>query len=65
MLEEHLKTAAATYTSPTIQNQLISICGDYIRDCIIKQIGHQVCSVIADEVTDSSNLEEQLSLVLR
>ncbi len=66
MLEEHLKTAAAnaTYTSPTIQDQLISICGEYIRECIIKQTGHQVYSVITDEVTDSSNLE-QLRLVLR
>ena len=40
ILEEHLKTAKsnANYRSKTIQNEIISCCGDYISQTIIKEI---------------------------
>ena len=67
VLEEHLKTAAkkALYTSKTTQNELISICGDLIRNEILRRI-QEVCffSVIADEATDIAN-DEQLSISIR
>lgn len=67
ILEAHLQSAPnnATYTSSVIQNQLIHILGDYIRNIIIDGvIKSPLFSVIADEVTDVANFE-QLSLVLR
>ena len=67
VLGEHLRTAAsnATYTSSTIQNEIISIIGDHIRSSIIDNVKRaRWFTVIADEVTDVSN-KEQLSLVLR
>jgi len=67
VLEGHLQNAShnATYTSPIIQNELICVIGDHIRDKIISEV--KKCpqfSVIADEVTDTAN-KEQLSFVLR
>ena len=67
VLGEHLATASrnATYTSSVIQNQVIDVLADQVRQKIIGNV--QVAkwfSVIADEVTDVSN-KEQLSLVLR
>ena len=55
----------ATYTSSVIQNQIIDVLSDQVRQKIIRKV-HQVklFSVIADEVTDISN-KEQLSLVVR
>ena len=67
VLENHLSTAAwnATYTSNTIQNQIISILADQVRQSIISSVkAAKWFSVIADEVTDVSN-KEQLSIVLR
>ena len=66
-LKDHLSTAPAnaTYTSARIQNELINIIGDLIREQIIDRVtDSRFYSVIADEVTDSAN-KEQLSLVLR
>ena len=64
VLKEHLETASlnATYTSKGIQNQMISLCGDIIRNRLLIKI-HKAnfFSVIADEATDSSNVE-QLSI---
>ena len=55
----------STYTSSTIQNEIISIIGDHIRSSIIDNVKRaRWFTVIADEVTDVSN-KEQLSLVLR
>ena len=67
VLGEHLATASrnATYTSSVIQNQVIDVLADQVRQKIIGNV--QVAkwfNVIADEVTDVSN-KEQLSLVLR
>ncbi len=60
-LKEHLQNsrANARYTSYGIQNQLITICGDLIRAKILENI-----SIIADEATDTANVE-QLSLSIR
>ena len=55
----------ATYTSPNIQNQLISILGDHICNAILRKVRSSLCyTLIADEVTDSSN-KEQLCIVIR
>ena len=67
VLSDHLKSAGgnATYTSKTIQNELIEICGDIIRDKILAKIRQaKYFSVIADEATDVSN-DEQLSISIR
>ena len=67
VLAEHLAIAPrnATYTSKTIQNQMINIVADQIRSKIAGNIeATKWYSVISDEVTDVSN-KEQLSLVLR
>ncbi len=67
ILSTHLKKAPmnATYTSKTIQNELISVIGDTIRGGIINEIKDaQFFTILADEVTDCSNLE-QLSIAIR
>lgn len=67
VLRDHLATAAqnATYTSYNIQNQLIDILGNQIRDKILNRVKEAGWfTVVADEVTDLSN-EEILSIVLR
>ena len=66
-LRDHLHTASrnAMYTSPVIQNQIINILGDTVRDTILRKVRKSLCyTLIADEVTDSSN-KEQLCIVLR
>ena len=46
----------STYTSKTVQNDLIDLCGQYIRECTSAPVmKNNFFSVIADEVTDSSN----------
>ena len=67
ILEHHLNLCAgnARYTSKTIQNELITICGDVIRDSILEEIREaRFYAVIADEATDSSN-SEQLAISVR
>ncbi|KAG7155622.1 52 kDa repressor of the inhibitor of the protein kinase-like 6 [Homarus americanus] len=66
-LQKHFSsgTKSATYTSANIQNEPINICGQVIRDKIVKRVkepNFYIC--IADEVTDNSN-KEQLAMVLR
>lgn len=59
VLKEHLETADrnAMYTSKEIQNEMIRICGDIIRNKILVKIREaQFFSVIADEATDSANV---------
>lgn len=66
-MRDHLENAPrnTTYTSPDIQNQVINILGDYVRQKILSKVrAARFFTVIADEVTDCSN-KEQLSLVLR
>ena len=52
IMRDHLQSVArnATYTSPDIQNQLISILGDHIRDTILRKVNSSLCYAwIADE----------------
>ena len=67
VLSEHLLTAPriATYSSSIIQNQVIDIFADQIRQNIISRVKKvKWHGVVTDEVTDISN-KEQLSLVVR
>ena len=67
VLKEHLRTAAgnALYTSKTIQNEMIVVCGDIIRNKLLEKIRKAgFFSVIADEATDTAN-DEQLSISIR
>ena len=55
VLEEHFKTAGknCTYHSKTIQNELIEVCGDYIRNRLLEEIREaQFFGISADEVAD-------------
>ena len=53
------------YTSKTVQNEMITICGDIIRSKLIKMVQNAgFFSVIADEATDVAN-DEQLSICVR
>lgn len=55
----------ATYMSPTIQNELIAICGEVIQKEIVKDIVKAgVFSILVDETADISG-NEQLSLCVR
>ena len=46
----------STYTSKTVQKDLIDLCGQYIWECTSAPVmKNKFFSVIADEVTDSSN----------
>ena len=66
-LRKHLQYGPknAQYTSKTIQNELISVVGDAIREEIISEVlSAQFYSIIADEVTAVAN-QEQLSLCVR
>ena len=66
-LETHLNTSSgnARYTSKTIQNELINIGGNSVRNSILRDVKNGVFfSVIADEATDSSN-SEQLAISIR
>ena len=67
VLKEHLLTAQhnAIYTSKTKQNEMIVVCGDLLRNKILKEVREaQFFSVIADEATDVAN-DEQLSISVR
>lgn len=60
-LEQHLSTTSktATYISKTTQNELIEICGDYIRQGIIKEVKNaRFYTVVGDETTDGSTIEQ-------
>ena len=60
-----LVSTNATYTSNTVQNQIIDVLADQIKQQIVQKVkAAKWYTVIADEVTDASN-KEQLSIVLR
>jgi hypothetical protein len=66
-LEQHFNSGPknAQYTSPEIQNELISICGEIIKKQLVSRINlSHYFTVIADETTDNGKLE-QLSLCVR
>ncbi|KAK5644977.1 hypothetical protein RI129_006277 [Pyrocoelia pectoralis] len=55
----------ATYLSPTIQNELISICGEVVQKKIVQEINSSQCfSILVDETTDVSR-QEQMSICAR
>lgn len=64
-LEEHLKHAPenAKYTSPYIQNEIITLCEHLIREKIKSEIP-KYWSIMADETQDCST-SEQVSLCVR
>ena len=67
VLKEHMSSSSgnALYTSKTIQNELITICGDLIRNSILNDVRRAgFFSVIADEATDTAN-HEQLAISIR
>ena len=67
VLADHLAKSPhnARYTSKTIQNELVEVIGESIRNDILAEVKQaKFYSVIADEVTDTANKEE-LSLSLR
>lgn len=66
-LKEHFEHAPknASYRSPTIQNEIIDLCGTVIREQIVTMIkGACAYSILADETADISG-KEQLSIGLR
>lgn len=66
-LESHFRTGQrnAQYTSATIQNEIIHICGDVIKDTIVDRVNRSLAfSVLCDETTDNSRTE-QMSLCVR
>ena len=66
VLEQHLKTCSknASHISKTSQNDLISCCGQFITELVVRKIKeNQFFSILADEASDCSN-QEQLSLVM-
>ena len=61
VLAQHLAESKrnARYTSKTIQNELVEVIGECIRNEIIAEVKRaKFYSVIADEVTDTANKEE-------
>ena len=67
ILAEHLQSAHrnALYTSKTIQNEVIEICNNIIRETILKEIrAARYFSIMVDEATDAAN-DEQLTVSLR
>ncbi|XP_052268629.1 52 kDa repressor of the inhibitor of the protein kinase-like [Dreissena polymorpha] len=67
VLFEHLNTCnpRTKYTSPQIQNELISICGKIITDDLVAECNDAgVFGFMADEATDAATME-QMSLCVR
>lgn len=67
VLQNHLENGRknATYTSPRIQNEIINLCGETIRDMIIADVKQaSAYSILADETADISGIE-QLSIGVR
>ncbi|XP_078493212.1 zinc finger MYM-type protein 1-like [Ciona intestinalis] len=55
----------ALYTSKTIQNEIIQLCGNFIRTSIVKGVNNAgYFSVLADETTDIAG-NEQMSITVR
>lgn len=58
-LKEHLENSKYRYISPSTQNQLINICGDYIVEKIVSKINESgMFSILADETSDVSGIEQ-------
>lgn len=58
-------TLNATYLSPTIQNELIAICGEIVQKKIVQGLNSaKFFSILVDETTDVSR-QEQMSICVR
>lgn len=58
ILSDHLLTAGknATYLSPVIQNEMIIIVGNSVRDCILREVRDSgLLSILMDETSDLSH----------
>ena len=67
VLQDHLEhgNPRTKYTSPTVQNEIISICGDMITKKLVDACNSApFFGFIADEATDAATME-QMALVLR
>lgn len=67
VLKEHIQKTSSreTYVSKTSQNELLCCMGDSLREKIVNDIREsKFYSIIADEVSDTSNWE-QLGIVIR
>lgn len=67
LLMDHIKTskANATYQSSSIQNELIRIAGDLVREKVVANIKKAHCwAILADETMDRQK-REQLAIVIR
>ncbi|XP_048340052.1 zinc finger MYM-type protein 1-like [Sphaerodactylus townsendi] len=67
-LKSHLQTQTSDsrfmYTSPSIENEIVELCGNSVQESVIRRIknkGPGYFSVLADETQDSSR-QQQLSL---
>lgn len=62
VLKNHIENGNknATYTSPRIQNEIIGICGEVIRDMLIKDaVNAEAYSILADESSDIFGKEQK------
>lgn len=67
ILDTHPSYTAETlkYTAPDAQNELLQIMGRMVQRDLLSEIqGRQLYSIMADETSDVSNVE-QMCLVLR
>jgi len=65
ILDKHLKNATsfASYTSPNVHNEIITICGNLIQENILKNIRNvKYFSILVDETQDVSRLEQMYFL---
>jgi len=61
VLQNHLETASsrATYISKTVQNELITCCGEEILSIILKRVeDSRYFSILFDETTDVSHTSQ-------
>lgn len=63
-MKKYLDTQKLQYSSPKIQNEIIEICGAIILGKIISKINQaKFFSILADETTDISGIEQFSSCV--
>jgi len=63
ILDVHLKSCGRN-TSKTIQDQIITDCGEIVRSSVLKEVrSASLFSIMADEATNASN-KEQLALCI-
>ena len=59
------KRLQAHYLSKDIQNEIISLCGDFVRDTIVRQITKTKYFAISVDGTPDVSHKEQLSFIVR